>query len=87
MTSETHSRLISVSGRSYRATPTMCDIFLAHVSDITARREMQLVPLLHDGGVDMILIGETTRISVANIEAVPTIAVPTAAATTGVSAA
>ena len=52
----------------------MCDIFLAHVSDITARGEMQLVPLLHDGGVDMILIAPSTRISVADIEAMPTIA-------------
>ena len=70
---EKHSRIISVSGRTYRATPTMCDIFLAHASDITARGQMELVPLLHEGGVEMILIGETTRIDVASIEAVPTI--------------
>jgi len=69
---EKHSRIISVSGRTYRATPTMCDIFLAHASDIRARGEMQLVPLLHDGGVEMLLIGETTQITVASLEAVPT---------------
>ena len=68
---EKHSRIISVSGRTYRATPTMCDIFLAHASDIRARREMQLVPLLHDGGVEMLLIGEATNITVATLEAVP----------------
>ena len=69
---EKHSRIITVSGRTYRATPTMCDIFLAHASDIKARGEMELVPLLHDGGVEMILIGEMTKVVVASIEAVPT---------------
>ena len=68
---EKHSRIISVSGRTYRATPTMCDIFLAHASDIRARGEMELVPLLHDGGVEMLLIGESTTITVASLEAVP----------------
>jgi hypothetical protein len=69
---EKHSRIISVSGRTYRATPTMCDIFLAHASDIKARGEMELVPLLHDGGVEMILVGELTTITVASLAAVPT---------------
>lgn len=68
---EKHSRIITVSGRTYRATPTMCDIFLAHASDIRARGEMELVPLLHDGGVEMILIGEMTKVVVTSIEAVP----------------
>ena len=83
---EKHSRIISVSGRTCRATPTMCDIFLAHASDIRARGEMQLVPLLHDGGVDMILVGEMTVITVASIEAVtsdvasPVAGVPSVAA-------
>lgn len=67
---EKHSRIISVSGRTYRATPTMCDIFLAHAADIRARGEMELVPLLHDGGVEMLLIGQSTTISVTSIEAV-----------------
>lgn len=75
-TAEKYSRVVSVSGRSYRATPTMCDIFLAHASDIVARSEMQLVPLLHEGGVEMILIGTTTTISVTEFESVPSI-VPT----------
>lgn len=77
---EKHSRIIVASGRTYRATPTMCDIFLAHVSDIIARGQMELVPLLHDGGVDMILVGETTRITVTSIEAVPPMPVTSAAA-------
>jgi len=46
----------------------MCDIFLAHVSDITGRGDLQLVPLLHEGGVEMILIGATTTITVTTPE-------------------
>jgi hypothetical protein len=60
---EKYSRLISVSGRSFRASETMADIFLAHASDIVAREQTELVPLLHEGGVDMLLIGPTTVIS------------------------
>lgn len=73
MESTKHTRLVSVSGRSYRATPTMCDIFLAHVSDIIARGQTELVPLLHAEGVEMILVGEATAITVIEIEAVPSI--------------
>ena len=65
---EKYSRIVSVSGRTYRVTPTMCDIFLAHVSDIRGRGDLQLVPLLHEGGVEMVLIGEATIITVATTE-------------------
>ena len=62
-----HTRVISVSGRTYRATPTMCDIFLAHASDIRARNLSELVPLLHEDGVELIFISETTTITVADL--------------------
>ena len=75
-TAEKYSRIVSVSGRTYSATPTMCDIFLAHVSDISARSELQLVPLLHQGGVEMILIGSSTTISVVDVAALPSIQAP-----------
>jgi hypothetical protein len=42
----------------------MSDIFLAHASDIIARGELELVPLLHEGGVEMLLIGSMSRISI-----------------------
>jgi hypothetical protein len=64
---EKYSRLISVSGRTFRTSETMGDIFLAHVSDITERLVTELVPLLHEGGVDMLLIGPTSQIIVAEI--------------------
>ena len=65
---EKYSRLVSVSGRSFRTSETMCDIFLAHASDIIARGEMELVPLLHEGGVEMLLIGSSSAITVADVE-------------------
>jgi len=69
---EKYSRVISVSGRSFRTSETMADIFLAHVSDITEREVTELVPLLHEGGVDMLLIGPESQIVVADIpDAVP----------------
>ncbi len=61
---EKYNRLITLSGRTFRATETMADIFLAHASDIAGRGLMELVPLLHEGGVDMLLISPTVAITV-----------------------
>jgi len=54
----------------------MCDIFLAHVSDIVSRGLTELVPLLHEHGVDMLLVSASTRITVTDVGpvAVPDIA-------------
>ena len=62
-----HTRVISVSGRTYRATPTMCDIFIAHASDIRGRNQSELVPLLHADGVELIFVTEATQITVADL--------------------
>jgi hypothetical protein len=72
---EKYNRLITVSGRSFATSETMADIFLAHVSDILSRGLTELVPLLHEGGVEMLLVGPTTPISVvqAGDAPVPTI--------------
>jgi hypothetical protein len=61
---EKYSRVITLSGREFRASETMADIFLAHAADITSRGLTELVPLLHEGGVDLLLVGPTTRIEV-----------------------
>ena len=45
----------------------MCDIFLAHVSDIVARGLTEVVPLLHEGGVDMLIVSPTVPIQVTEI--------------------
>jgi len=73
---EKYSRLVAVSGRTFRTSETMCDIFLAHTSDIIERGLTELVPLLHEGGVDMLLVSATTPIEVTEIGpvAVPDIA-------------
>ena len=64
---EKYSRLVAVSGRTFRTSETMCDIFLAHTSDIISRRLTELVPLLHEGGVEMLLVSPTTPITVTEI--------------------
>jgi hypothetical protein len=46
----------------------MADIFSAHASDIVARGLTELVPLLHEGGVDMLLVSPTTVIEFAEVE-------------------
>jgi hypothetical protein len=80
-----YSRLVTLSGRTFRTSETMCDIFLAHASDIAARGLMELVPLLHEGGVDMLLISPTVTITVTDSGPVavpdftPTLSVVTAA--------
>lgn len=73
---EKYSRQVAVSGRTFRTSETMCDIFLAHVSDIVGRGLTELVPLLHEGGVDMLLVSATTPIEVTELGpvAVPDIA-------------
>ena len=73
-----YSRVVSVSGREFHTSETMCDIFLAHASDIVARGEMELVPLVHEGGVEKLLIGPQSRITIAEapLPAVPDITAP-----------
>ena len=61
---EKYRKAIVVGGRRYRASDTMCEIFLAHVSDTVARGATETVPLLHEGGVDMLLIGPSTTVTV-----------------------
>ena len=63
-----YSRVVHHGGRSYFATPTMADIFAANAADTVARGDTELVPLLHNAGVDMLLIGPSTRYAVSAIE-------------------
>ena len=82
---EKYSREVTLAGRTFRMSETMCDIFIAHASDISARGLMALVPLLHEGGVEMLLVSPTTTITVAELGPVavpdikPNIAIVTAA--------
>ncbi|WP_382305853.1 hypothetical protein [Herbiconiux sp. UC225_62] len=63
-----YSRVIHHSGRSFFATTTMTDIFIAHARDTAERGDTELVPLLHKGGVELLLIGPLTRVAVTEIE-------------------
>ena len=63
-----YTRVIHHGGRAYVATATMCDIFAAHADDTAARGDTELVPLLHRGGVDMLLIGPGVPYAVSSIE-------------------
>ncbi|HEY0261251.1 MAG TPA: hypothetical protein VGC18_15515 [Lacisediminihabitans sp.] len=62
------AKVVHHGGRSYVATATMADIFVAHARDVIARNETELVPLLHQGGVDLLVIGPETRFAIVDIE-------------------
>ncbi|ARJ05528.1 hypothetical protein GCM10010988_06220 [Cnuibacter physcomitrellae] len=63
-----YTRVIHYGGRVYLATETMSDIFSAHAHDTIERGDTELVPLLHEGGVEMLLITPATRFAVTEIE-------------------
>jgi hypothetical protein len=61
-------QIIHYGGRHFVATRTMAEIFLAHAEDIIDRNETSLVPLLHKQGVDLLLVGPTSAISISQID-------------------
>ena len=61
---EKYCRVISISGRTFHCSQTMGDIFLAHAGDLASRGVTELVSLVHEGGVDKLLVGPATRITV-----------------------
>lgn len=61
---EKYSRVIELCGRSFHCSKTMGDIFLAHAADLAARGVTELVSLVHEGGVDQLMVGPATRITV-----------------------
>jgi len=58
------TRVVHHGGREFVATSTMAAIFEAHANDAIARGETELVPLLHRGGVDLLLVTPQTQFSV-----------------------
>ncbi len=55
-------------GRAFVASSAMAAIFEAHADDAVRRGETELVPLLHRGGVDLLLVTPHTRYAVVGIE-------------------
>ncbi len=62
------TRTVHHGGRNYVATETMATIFESKANDAIACGETELVPLLHRGGVDLLLITPETRFTIVNIE-------------------
>ncbi|GAA3740846.1 hypothetical protein GCM10022239_15740 [Leifsonia bigeumensis] len=51
---------IQYGGRIFYCTPEMARIFLKHARDVIESGEEQLVPLLHSGGIDLLLVSRAT---------------------------
>ena len=66
---EKYCRFIELSGRTFHCSQTMGDIFLAHAADLAARGVTELVSLVHEGGVDQLMVGPATRIKVTELPA------------------
>ncbi len=57
-------RIVNHGGRQFYATKDMAIIFSARAEDVIARNDTELVPLLHRGGVDLLLISPNTVFTV-----------------------
>ncbi|MET4781562.1 hypothetical protein [Glaciihabitans sp. UYNi722] len=62
-----YTRTVRHGGRNYAATEAMAEIFARRASEVVARGATELVPLLHKNGVDLLLVGPTTLISIVEI--------------------
>lgn len=60
--------IVHHGGRSFLASETMANIFSAHAHDLMDRGDTELVPLLHSKGVDLLLVGPTTKFVITPIE-------------------
>ena len=65
------TKIVHHGGRNFLASQTMAAIFDAHARDVIARKEAELVPLLHSDGVDLLLIGPETVFAIVNIDVGP----------------
>ena len=55
--------VIQYGGRRFSCTPEMARIFLKHAREVIESGETELVPLLHSGGIDLLLISRATPYS------------------------
>ncbi len=61
---ETPSRVfIQYGGRQFSCSVEMAQIFLKHARDVIESGDQQLVPLLHVGGVELLLVSRVTPYS------------------------
>lgn len=64
----TWTHTVHHGGRAFIASTAMAAIFESHAAAAIARGETELVPLLHRGGVDLLLVSPQTRFAVVKIE-------------------
>ena len=62
------SRTVHYGGRGYIASKAMADIFASRANTVIADGGTELVPLLHQGGVDLLLISPSTGFTVVPID-------------------
>ena len=62
------SRTVHYGGRSYIASKAMAEIFESKANAVVAQGDTELVPLLHQGGVDLLLISPSTGFTVVPID-------------------
>ncbi len=55
--------IIVYGGRRFSCTPEMARIFLKHAREVIESGEEQLVPLLHSGGIELLLVSRATPYS------------------------
>ena len=55
--------IIQYGGQQFSCTPEMARIFLKHAREVIECGETQLVPLLHSGGIELLLISRATPYS------------------------
>jgi hypothetical protein len=60
--------VIQHGGRQFSCTPEMARIFLKHAREVIESGETQLVPLLHSGGIELLLISRAIPYSLVDSE-------------------
>ena len=55
--------IIHYGGRRFSCSPEMARIFLEHAREVIESGDQQLVPLLHSGGIELLLVSRTTPYS------------------------
>ena len=62
--------VICYGGREFRARPSMAEVFLRNARKVLDSGHSELVPLLHEGGVELLLVSRGVAIRVSNLDEV-----------------
>ncbi len=61
-------QIICYGGQQFNCSTEMARIFLKHARDVIESGEQQLVPLLHSGGIELLLVSRATPYSLVSGE-------------------